>query len=347
MDVAALPAIADVRAAADRIRPHVHVTPVLTCRYFDRAVGAAVFFKCENLQKVGAFKSRGACNAVFSLSDERAAAGVATHSSGNHGQAVAFAAGLRGIPATVVMPRGTTEIKRRAVQGYGARTVESGPTLAEREGTTQRIADAEGAHVIHPYDDADVVAGQGTAALELLRQAGPLDALLVPVGGGGLASGAVLAAGADPAAGAVRAAGAVPADEDGAAAAAPPAPVVYAAEPKLADDAYESLRTGVRQPERPPRTVAEGLRTSLGEITFALVRAGVREVLLVDEREIVAATLAFIMRAKLLIEPSAGVAVAALLRYRERFAGSRVGVILTGGNVDLAALGALAGRIDG
>lgn len=338
MAVAALPAIADVRAAADRIRPHVHVTPVVTCRYFDRAVGAAVFFKCENLQKVGAFKSRGACNAVFSLSDERAAAGVATHSSGNHGQAVAFAAGLRGIPATVVMPRGTTEIKRRAVQGYGARTVESGPTLAEREGTTQRIADAEGAHVIHPYDDADVVAGQGTAALELLRQAGPLDALLAPIGGGGLASGAVLVAGAGLAAGVARA------DGDGAAA---PAPVVYAAEPKLADDAYESLRTGVRQPERPPRTVAEGLRTSLGDITFALVRAGVREVLLVDEREIVAATLAFITRAKLLIEPSAGVAVAALLRYRERFAGSRVGVILTGGNVDLAALGALAGRIDG
>lgn len=338
MDVAALPAIADVRAAADRIRPHVHVTPVITCRYFDRAVGAAVFFKCENLQKVGAFKSRGACNAVFSLSDERAAAGVATHSSGNHGQAVAFAAGLRGIPATVVMPRGTTEIKRRAVQGYGARTVESGPTLAEREGTTQRIADADGAHVVHPYDDADVVAGQGTAALELLRQAGPLDALLVPIGGGGLASGAVLAAGA------VRADGAARADGDGAAA---PAPVVYAAEPKLADDAYESLRTGVRQPERPPHTVAEGLRTSLGDVTFALVRAGLREVLLVDEREIVAATLAFVTRAKLLIEPSAGVAVAALLRYRERFAGSRVGVILTGGNVDLAALGALAGRIDG
>lgn len=338
MDVAALPAIADVRAAADRIRPHVHVTPVITCRYFDRAVGAAVFFKCENLQKVGAFKSRGACNAVFSLSDERAAAGVATHSSGNHGQAVAFAAGLRGIPATVVMPRGTTEIKRRAVQGYGARTVESGPTLAEREGTTQRIADADGAHVVHPYDDADVVAGQGTAALELLRQAGPLDALLVPIGGGGLASGAVLAAGA------VRAAGAARADGDGAAA---PAPVVYAAEPKLADDAYESLRTGVRQPERPPHTVAEGLRTSLGDVTFALVRAGLREVLLVDEREIVAATVAFVTRAKLLIEPSAGVAVAALLRYRERFAGSRVGVILTGGNVDLAALGALAGRIDG
>lgn len=341
MDVAALPAIADVRAAADRIRPHVHVTPVITCRYFDREVGAAVFFKCENLQKVGAFKSRGACNAVFSLSDERAAAGVATHSSGNHGQAVAFAAGLRGIPATVVMPRGTTEIKRRAVQGYGARTVESGPTLAEREGTTQRIADADGAHVVHPYDDADVVAGQGTAALELLRQAGPLDALLVPIGGGGLASGTVLAAGA------VRADGALREDGDGAAAPAQPAPVVYAAEPKLADDAYESLRTGVRQPERPPHTVAEGLRTSLGDVTFALVRAGLREVLLVDEREIVAATVAFVTRAKLLIEPSAGVAVAALLRYRERFAGSRVGVILTGGNVDLAALGALAGRIDG
>lgn len=338
MGVTALPTIADVRAAADRIRPHVHRTPVVTCRYFDRAVGATIFFKCENLQKVGAFKSRGACNAVFSLSDERAAAGVATHSSGNHGQAVAFAAGLRGIPATVVMPRGTTEIKRRAVQGYGARTVESGPALADREGTTQRIADAEGAHVIHPYDDADVVAGQGTAALELLLQAGPFDALLTPIGGGGLASGAALVAagsaytgGAD---GIIRSAEA-------------PAPVVYAAEPQLADDAYQSLRTGVRQPERPPRTVAEGLRTSLGDITFAVVRAGVREILLVDEREIIAATLTFITRAKLLIEPSAGVAVAALLRYRERFAGSRVGVILTGGNVDPAALSALAEGIDG
>lgn len=327
MDVATLPTIADVRAAAERIRPHVHATPVITCRYFDRAVGAAIFFKCENLQKVGAFKSRGACNAVFSLPDDRAAAGVATHSSGNHGQAVAFAARLRGIPATVVMPRGTTDIKRRAVQGYGARTVESGPTLAEREGTTQRIADADGAHVIHPYDDADVVAGQGTVALELMRQAGPLDALLVPVGGGGLTSGTVLAAAGD--------------------AGVAGAPVVYAAEPELADDAYQSLRTGVRQSERPPKTVAEGLRTSLGDITFPLVRDGVREIFLVDDREIVAATLTFITRAKLLIEPSAGVVIAALLRYRERFAGSRVGVILTGGNVDLAALGKLAEGIDG
>ena len=345
MNVATLPTIADVREAAERIRPHVHATPVITCRYFDRAVGATLFFKCENLQKVGAFKSRGACNAVFSLPEERAAAGVATHSSGNHGQAVAFAAGLRGIPATVVMPRGTTDIKRRAVQGYGARTVESGPTLAEREGTTQRIADADGAHVIHPYDDADVVAGQGTVALELMRQAGPLDALLVPVGGGGLTSGTVLAAageagvsgdtgvsGGDGVEGANRPAG---------------APVVYAAEPELADDAYQSLHTGVRQPERPPRTVAEGLRTSLGDITFPLVTGGVREILLVDDREIVAATLTFITRAKLLIEPSAGVVIAALLRYRERFAGSRVGVVLTGGNVDLAALGALAEGIDG
>ncbi len=329
MDVATLPTIADVRAAAERIRPHVHATPVFTSRYFDRAVGASLFFKCENLQKVGAFKSRGACNAVFSLPDHQAAAGVATHSSGNHGQAVAFAAGLRGIPATVVMPRGTTEIKRRAVQGYGARTVESGPTLAEREGTTQRIADADGAHVIHPYDDADVVAGQGTVALELMQQAGPLDALLVPVGGGGLTSGTVLASGGEASVGAGG------------------APVVYAAEPELADDAYESLRTGVRQPERPPHTVAEGLRTSLGDITFPLVRDGVREILLVDDREIVAATLAFITRTKLLIEPSAGVAIAALLRHRERFAGSRVGVVLTGGNVDLAALGALAEGIDG
>ncbi|MDE0218974.1 MAG: pyridoxal-phosphate dependent enzyme [Spirochaetaceae bacterium] len=329
MDVATLPTIADVRAAAERIRPHVHATPVFTSRYFDRAVGASLFFKCENLQKVGAFKSRGACNAVFSLPDHQAAAGVATHSSGNHGQAVAFAAGLRGIPATVVMPRGTTEIKRRAVQGYGARTVESGPTLAEREGTTQRIADADGAHVIHPYDDADVVAGQGTVALELMQQAGPLDALLVPVGGGGLTSGTVLASGGEAGVGAGG------------------APVVYAAEPELADDAYESLRTGVRQPERPPHTVAEGLRTSLGDITFPLVRDGVREILLVDDREIVAATLAFITRTKLLIEPSAGVVIAALLRHRERFAGSRVGVVLTGGNVDLAALGALAEGIDG
>jgi len=338
MNVATLPTIADVREAAERIRPHVHATPVFTSRYFDRAVGASLFFKCENLQKVGAFKSRGACNAVFSLPDDRAAAGVATHSSGNHGQAVAFAAGLRGIPATVVMPRGTTEIKRRAVQGYGARTVESGPTLAEREGTTQRIADTDGAHVIHPYDDEDVVAGQGTVALELMQQAGPLDALLVPVGGGGLTSGTVLAAAGDAGMGG---------DGDDGASWPAGRPVVYAAEPELADDAYESLRTGIRQPERPPHTVAEGLRTSLGDITFPLVTGGVREILLVDDREIVAATLAFITRTKLLIEPSAGVVIAALLRYRERFAGSRVGVVLTGGNVDLAALGALAEGIDG
>ena len=333
MNTAILPTIANVREAADRIRSLVHKTPVITCKYFDETVGANLFFKCENLQKVGAFKSRGACNAVFSLPEEQAVAGVATHSSGNHGQAVAFAARKRGFPATVVMPRGTTEIKRQAVQGYGARTVECGPNLADREGTTQRIADADGAHVIHPYDDFDVVAGQGTVATELMQQAGPLDVLLVPVGGGGLTSGTVLAAAGDAG---VEGVG-WPAG----------APVVFAAEPELADDAYQSLHTGVRQPERPPMTVAEGLRTSLGDITFRLVSQGVRDILLVDDREIMAATLDFITRTKLLIEPSAGVVIAALLRYRERFAGLRVGVVLTGGNVDLAALSAFAEMSDG
>ncbi len=333
MNVTTPPSFASIREAADRIRPYLHTTPVITSRFFDKQVGATIFFKCENLQKVGAFKSRGACNAVFNLSDDCAASGVATHSSGNHGQAVAFAAGLRGIPATVVMPRGTTEIKRRAVQSYGARTVESGPTLEEREGTTQRIADVDGAHVIHPYDDVDVVSGQGTAALELMSQAGPLDALLVPIGGGGLASGAALVAAGGT--------GSTKAEWSS------DAPKVFAAEPAIADDAFESMRTGIRQPERPPHTVAEGLRTSLGDITFPIVRDGVREVLLVEEQEIIASTVMFILRAKLLIEPSAGVVVAALLRYRNRFAGKRVGVILTGGNVDLVALGALAEGIDG
>lgn len=327
------PSLVSVREAAKRIEPYVHVTPVITSRYFDQEVGATIFFKCENLQKVGAFKSRGACNAVFSLSPDRAAAGVATHSSGNHGQAVAFAASLRGIAATVVMPRGTTEIKRRAVQGYGARTVESGPTLDDREGTTQQIADSDGAHVIHPYDDTAVVSGQGTAALELMQQAGPLDALLVPIGGGGLASGTALVAAGD--------AGLVTAERS------PNAPEVFAAEPALADDAYESLRTGMRQPERPPHTVAEGLRTSLGDITFPIVRDGVRDIFLVEEQEIIASTVSFITRSKLLIEPSAGVVIAVLMRYRDRFAGKRVGVILTGGNVDLTVLGSLSEQIDG
>jgi threonine dehydratase len=305
----------DVLDAAVRIAPHAHVTPVMRSRTLDALVGARLYFKCENLQRGGAFKFRGACNAVWSLDAAEAARGVVTHSSGNHGAALALAARTRGIAAHVVVPEGSVKSKLIAIETYGATLHFCAPTIAAREAAAERLRAQTGATLVHPFTDPRVIAGQGTSALELLHQSGGLDALIAPIGGGGLIGGCAIAAhGNDPRI------------------------AVYAAEPAGAPDAWESLRRGERYTDITPSTIADGLRGLIGPINFVLLRAHVREVMLVDEPQIVAAMRLLWERLKLVVEPSSATVLAALLRYRERFAGQRVGVILSGGNVDLDAL---------
>ena len=308
-----IPTIDDVRGAAARIAPHAHRTPVLTSRSVDARVGARVFFKCENFQRVGAFKFRGACNAVMSLDDATAARGVATHSSGNHAAALALSAKIRGIEAHIVMPTNAPAVKRAAVEGYGARIVPCVPTLAARESGLAAVVAETGAHVVHPYDDPRVVAGQGTAALELLDEVPDLDLVLAPVGGGGLVSGTAITVSA-----------------------LSPRTRVVAAEPAAADDAYRSFHSGRIVPSDDPRTVCDGLRTSLCELTFRVLREKVTDVVTVEESAIVEAMRFVWERMKIVIEPSSAVPLAAL--FSGRSAGSRIGVIVSGGNVDLEAL---------
>ena len=309
------PTLDDVQATARRIEPHVHRTPVLTSSYLDQASGARLFFKCENLQKVGAFKMRGATNFVLQLSSAQADRGVVTHSSGNHGQAVAAAAAVRGVAATVVMPRSSAAVKRAAVAGYGARVVPCADGDRARAAAAQRVVEQEGATLIHPYGHPHVVAGQGTMALELLEQVPDLDAVVAPIGGGGCLSGIAVA---------VRG--------------LRPQTAVFGAEPERADDAARSLAEGRILPSVQPDTVADGLRTSLAPLTFALLRAHGVQILTVSEEQIVAAMRSIWMRMKLVVEPSAAVSLAAVLAYAAQFRGRRVGVVLTGGNVDLERL---------
>ncbi len=309
------PSLADIRDAAARIAPHAHVTPVLRSRSLDALAGCALHFKCENLQRAGAFKFRGACNAVWSLAGEAAMHGVVTHSSGNHGAALALAAATRGIPAHVVVPEGAVRSKLAAIESYGATLHACAPTMAAREAAAEAVRLATGATLIHPYTDPRVIAGQGTAALELLTEVGRLDALIAPVGGGGLVSGcAIVAHGLDPGL------------------------AVHAAEPEGAADTWESLRRGERVTDLVPATIADGLRGIIGAINFRILREHRVDVLPVTDDEIVAAMRLLWERLKLIIEPSSATVLAAILRHRERFAGRRVGVILSGGNVDLAAL---------
>lgn len=309
------PTIDDIRRAAERIRPYAHRTPVMTCASLDREAGAQVFLKCENLQKVGAFKFRGACNAVFALSEARARQGVIAHSSGNHAQALALAARLRGIPAYIVMPKNAPGVKKAAVAGYGGQISLCEPTLAAREALQAQMIAETGATEVHPYNNERVIAGQGTAALELLDDVPDLDVILAPVGGGGLLSGTALAV-----------------------AALSPGTRVIAAEPELADDAFRSLAAGTILPSNNPCTIADGLLTSLGERTFPIIQAHVERIVTVSEPGIVAAMRFTWERAKIIIEPSAAVAIAALLERKIDLAGLRVGVILSGGNVDLEQL---------
>jgi threonine dehydratase len=306
---------AAIRAAHRRIAPFIHRTPVLTCGRLDALTGANLFFKCENLQKAGAFKARGAFNAVMSLSDDEAAAGVVTHSSGNHAAALALAARTRGIAAHIVMPEGAPAAKRAAVAGYGGLITDCAPTLAAREAAAAALTARSGARFIHPYDNDAVIAGQATAAVELIEQVPGLDVLTCPVGGGGLLAGTALAARW-----------------------LQPAAQVVAAEPAGADDAARGFAAGALQPQTGPETIADGLRAAMAPRTFALMLAHVDAVLTASDAAIIQAMRLIWQAMKIIVEPSAATPLAAILERRPPIAGLRVGVILTGGNVDLDQL---------
>ena len=304
-----------IRAAHERIRPHIHRTPVLTSSRLNEASGAALFFKCENFQKIGAFKARGATNAVFALDDVTARRGVATHSSGNHGAAVARAAKLRGIPAHIVMPSNSAKVKIRAVESYGAHIVFCEPTEQAREATCAEAIKETGATLIHSFENENVVAGQGTAAVELLEDVSDLDLVMCPIGGGGLLSGTAVAAKS------MR-----------------PKIKVIAVEPANADDAAQSFRAGRRIVTEKKFTIADGLRTNIGEPNFAIIQRYVDDIVTVNEEAIVSAMRTVWETMKIIIEPSAAVPYATIVENKIDVSGKRVGIILTGGNVDLDAL---------
>lgn len=310
-----LPTFDDVVLAHDRIAPHIHRTPVMTSACIDRLSGASLFFKCENLQKAGAFKVRGASNAVFGLDGQKARSGVATHSSGNHALSLSYAAGKRGISCHVVMPCTAPEAKKQAVRGYGGIITECEPSTSSRESVFAEVQLVTGAEFVHPYNDPRVIAGQGTCALELVSQVEGLDAVIAPIGGGGMVSGTCLSLSN------------VAPDVD-----------VYAAEPEQADDARRSLLAGRIIADDAPETVADGLRVPLGELTWHFVSNHVVDILTAGEQEIVDAMKLVWKRMKLVIEPSSAVTLAVILKHRDVFSGRRVGVIVTGGNVDLDML---------
>jgi threonine dehydratase len=310
-----LPTFSDIKKAHERIRPFIHQTPVLTSKSINQIVSAELFFKCENLQKVGAFKFRGACNSVFSLTPEEAKNGVCTHSSGNHAAALALAARMRGIPAYIVMPENAPEIKKKAVAGYGAQITFCEPTLAARESTLKHVAEKTGAIEIHPYNNFNVICGQGTAAKEMIEEIGQPDIVMAPVGGGGLLSGTAISAKAML-----------------------PKVKVIAAEPAGADDAFRSFYSKILQPSIAPRTIADGLLTSLGSITYPIILNNVDEIVTVSEESIVAAMRMIWERMKIIIEPSSAVPLAAILENKIDIRGKKGGIILSGGNVDLGKL---------
>jgi threonine dehydratase len=310
-----------IRAAHERIRPYIHRTPVLTSSRLDDAHSTSLFFKCENLQKVGAFKARGATNAVFSLDESVAKRGVATHSSGNHAQALARAATLRGIPAYIVMPSNSAKVKIRAVEGYGGRIVFCEPTQAAREQTCAEVIEKTGATLIHSFENERVMAGQGTAALELMEDVPDLDIVMCPIGGGGLLSGTAVAAKALRSS--VR---------------------VIAAEPANADDAAQSFRAGKLIQVKNPNTIADGLRTNVGAPNFAIIQRHVENIVTASEEAIVAAMRTLWETMKMIVEPSAAVPYAAILENKLDVENQRVGVIISGGNVDLDALPWMAAR---
>jgi len=304
-----------VKAAHERIKPYIHETPILTSSYFNNLTGAELFFKCENFQKAGAFKVRGASNAVFGLSDEMAEKGVATHSSGNHALSLSYAAGRRGIPCHVVMPRTAPEAKKAAVRGYGGIITECEPSTTSREAVFAEVQAATGAEFVHPYNDPRVIAGQATCSLEMLSQIDNMDAVIAPIGGGGMISGTCLTLSN-----------------------LAPKMEIYAAEPDQADDAARSFRAGHIIADDAPVTIADGLKVPLKENTWHFVSSFVTDVLTASEQEIIDAMKLTWERMKIVMEPSCAVPMATILRNPEVFRGKRVGVVITGGNVDLDKL---------
>lgn len=310
-----IPTYDDVIVAHERIKPYIHKTPILTSRFLDELTGAKIFFKCENLQKAAAFKVRGACNAVFGLSDEKAKIGVATHSSGNHALSLSYAAGQRGIPVTVVMPKTAPQAKKDAVIGYGGTIIECEPSTSSREAVFNDVVAASGADFVHPYNDPRVIAGQATCSKELVAQVNDLDSVVAPIGGGGMISGTCLALSTIA-----------------------PKVKIYAAEPLNADDAARSFKAGHIIADDAPNTVADGLKVPLKNLTWHFVRNHVTDILTATEDEIVAAMKLIWLRMKIVVEPSSAVALAIILKNPDVFKGQRIGVILTGGNVDLDKL---------
>jgi threonine dehydratase len=310
-----IPVFDDVIAAHERIAPWIHRTPVLTSETFDHLSGAQLFFKCENFQKAGAFKARGATNAVFGLPEERLAAGVATHSSGNHALSLSYAAGRRGVPCHVVMPHTAPQTKKDAVRGYGGEITECEPSTSAREAAFAELQAHTGADFVHPYNDPRVIAGQATCSRELLAQTEGLDAVIAPIGGGGMLSGCCLTLST-----------------------LAPHVEIFGAEPIQADDAARSLHAGRLIADDAPQTVADGLKVPMKELTWHFVRRHVSDILTVDEEAIVDAMKRVWQRMKIVIEPSCAVPVAAVLANPSVFAGRRVGIIITGGNVDLDRL---------
>jgi threonine dehydratase len=310
-----IPTIDDMLAAHARIEPYIHRTPVLTSQYLNDLTGAELFFKCENLQKAGAFKARGASNAVFGLTEEQAKHGVATHSSGNHGTCLSYAAGRRGIPCTVVMPRTAPQAKKDAVRGYGGRIVECEPSTTSREAVFAEVIAHTGAEFVHPYNDPRVIAGQATCSREFIEQVEGLDVMVAPIGGGGMISGTCLTLSN-----------------------LAPHIKIYAAEPEQADDAYRSFKAGHIIADDAPVTIADGLKVPLKDLTWHFVQNHVTDILTASEQEIIDAMLLTWRRMKIVIEPSCAVPLAVIIKNKHVFAGKRVGVIITGGNVDLVVL---------
>jgi len=309
--------IDDVRAAAERIKGVGHRTPVLTSKTLDQLAGRKLFFKCENFQKVGAFKFRGGWNAVSMLSDSEAKKGVCTHSSGNHAQAVAYSAQKRGIPAYIVMPNNSPDVKLNAVKGYGANVTLCEPTLEARRTTLDGIAKKTGAAVIHPFNNPNVIAGQGTAALELIEEVSELDAVIAPIGGGGLMSGTCITTRS-----------------------LLPKAKLFGAEPKGADDAYRSLKEGKMLPQENPNTICDGLLTSMGENTWKILKDHLNDIYTVSDDEVIKAMKLIWERMKIIIEPSCATPVAVVMspEFKQLEGIEKIGIILTGGNIDLSKL---------
>lgn len=315
IDMSQLPTKEDIVIAHERIKPYIHKTPVLTCRTINELIGSEIYFKCENFQKVGAFKFRGAANAVLSLPKDLLIKGVSTHSSGNHAAALALAAKLNNIPAYIVMPENAPEIKKKAVAGYGAKITFCESTQEARENTLSEIVEQTGATFIPPYDSYKIIEGQATSAKELIEDTDHLDIIVAPVGGGGLLSGTLLAANYFS-----------------------NNTEVIGGEPKNADDAYRSWIDGVIHPSIKPDTIADGLRTSLCSRTFYVINKYVSEIITVEENEIINAMRLIWERMKIIIEPSSAVPLATIIKHKKKFSGKKIGLIISGGNVDLEKL---------